>query len=59
MVRPMLTIGAPIDHRFVDGFPAESFARSFRHVLADPWRLDAPPSGTAVAEVPAGPASLS
>lgn len=40
VARPMLTVTATIDHRFVDGFQAAALAREFRRVLADPWSLD-------------------
>ena len=39
--RPMLTVTATIDHRFVDGFQGAALAREFRRVFADPWALDA------------------
>lgn len=38
--RPMLTVTATIDHRFVDGFQGAALAREFRRVFADPWSLD-------------------
>ena len=38
--RPMLTVTATIDHRFVDGFQGAALAREFRRVLGDPWSLD-------------------
>jgi pyruvate/2-oxoglutarate dehydrogenase complex dihydrolipoamide acyltransferase (E2) component len=61
VVRPMLTIGATIDHRFVDGFQAASLARSFRRVFEDPWSLDRPIVGSAgpPGDVPPGAASPS
>jgi pyruvate/2-oxoglutarate dehydrogenase complex dihydrolipoamide acyltransferase (E2) component len=40
VVRPMLTVTATLDHRFVDGFQAATLARTFRRVLEDPWSLD-------------------
>jgi hypothetical protein len=45
VTRPMLTLTATIDHRFVDGFQAATLARTFRRVFEDPWSLDvAPPA---------------
>jgi pyruvate/2-oxoglutarate dehydrogenase complex dihydrolipoamide acyltransferase (E2) component len=38
--RPMLTVTATIDHRFIDGFQAATLARSFRRSFEDPWSLD-------------------
>lgn len=38
--RPMLTVTATIDHRFVDGFQGAALAREFRRVFSDPWSLD-------------------
>jgi hypothetical protein len=40
VVRPMLTVTATVDHRFVDGFQAAVLARAFRRVFEDPWSLD-------------------
>jgi pyruvate/2-oxoglutarate dehydrogenase complex dihydrolipoamide acyltransferase (E2) component len=40
VVRPMLTVTATLDHRFVDGFQAATLARTFRRVFEDPWSLD-------------------
>jgi hypothetical protein len=42
VVRPMLTVTATIDHRYIDGFQAATLARVFRRVFEDPWSLDAP-----------------
>jgi len=42
VVRPMLTLTATIDHRFVDGFAAGRFAQTIRRVLEDPSLLDQP-----------------
>ena len=39
-VRPMMTLTATIDHRFVDGFAAGQFARTIRQVLEHPEMLD-------------------
>jgi hypothetical protein len=41
VVRPVLTVCATLDHRFVDGFQAAVLARAFRRVFEDPWSLDA------------------
>lgn len=40
VTRPMLTVTATIDHRFIDGFQAATLARAFRRVFDDPWSLD-------------------
>jgi hypothetical protein len=42
VVRPMLTVTATIDHRYIDGFQAATLARVFRRVFEDPWSLDRP-----------------
>lgn len=39
VVRPMLTITATIDHRFMDGFQGGVLARKVREIFADPARL--------------------
>jgi hypothetical protein len=39
VVRPMLTITATVDHRFIDGFQGGVLAREFHSVMADPWQL--------------------
>jgi pyruvate/2-oxoglutarate dehydrogenase complex dihydrolipoamide acyltransferase (E2) component len=41
VVRPILTITATIDHRFIDGFAGGKFAKTVRRVLEDPQLLDA------------------
>jgi hypothetical protein len=38
--RPMLTVTATIDHRFIDGFQAATLAQVFRRVFDDPWSLE-------------------
>jgi len=40
VVRPLLTITATIDHRFMDGAQGAVLARVMRRVFADPWSLD-------------------
>jgi pyruvate/2-oxoglutarate dehydrogenase complex dihydrolipoamide acyltransferase (E2) component len=40
-IRPMLTVCATIDHRYIDGFQAATLARTFRRVFEDPHGLDA------------------
>ncbi len=40
VVRPILTVTATIDHRFIDGFQGGILAREFRRVFEDPWSLD-------------------
>lgn len=39
-VRPMLTLTATFDHRYVDGFAAASFAHAVQEYLADPAALE-------------------
>lgn len=39
VIRPMLTITATIDHRFMDGFQGGVLARKVREIFADPSRL--------------------
>ena len=39
VVRPMLTITATIDHRFMDGFQGAVLARKVREIFADPSLL--------------------
>lgn len=41
VIRPMLTVTATVDHRFVDGYQAATLARAFRRTFEDPWDLDA------------------
>jgi pyruvate/2-oxoglutarate dehydrogenase complex dihydrolipoamide acyltransferase (E2) component len=38
--RPLLTITATIDHRFIDGFQGGTLAKVVRQVLEDPWILE-------------------
>ena len=38
--RPLLTLTATIDHRFVDGFQLGTLAKVLRQVLDDPWTAD-------------------
>jgi pyruvate/2-oxoglutarate dehydrogenase complex dihydrolipoamide acyltransferase (E2) component len=48
VVRPMLTITATIDHRFMDGHEGGRLARTVRELFANPWQLDGlqgPPEG--------------
>lgn len=55
-VRPLLTLTATIDHRFMDGAQGAVLARVVREVFADPWALDGldgPPAALAAAEAPA------
>jgi hypothetical protein len=40
VVRPVLTITATVDHRFIDGFQAATLAREVHRVFDDPWSLD-------------------
>jgi hypothetical protein len=46
VVRPMLTLTATFDHRYVDGFHASQFADAVRSYCQDPARFEPPlPSG--------------
>jgi len=45
VVRPMLTITATFDHRYVDGFHAARFARSVRGYCQAPASFEPPPDG--------------
>lgn len=38
--RPMLTVTATIDHRFIDGFQGGVLARAFRAAFENPWSLE-------------------
>jgi len=40
VIRPMLTLTATLDHRFIDGMDAAKFAKTIRRVLEHPWELD-------------------
>lgn len=40
VARPLLTVTATIDHRFIDGFQGGVLAREFRRVFDNPWSLD-------------------
>ena len=42
VVRPMFTISATMDHRYLDGFHAARLARSVKEYLADPKRFEPP-----------------
>jgi pyruvate dehydrogenase E2 component (dihydrolipoamide acetyltransferase) len=46
VVRPVLTITATVDHRYIDGFQAAALARAVHRVFADPWSLDRDPAPT-------------
>lgn len=51
VVRPLLTITATIDHRFLDGAQGAVIAKVIREQLENPWLLDGlekPPEGLAV-----------
>ena len=39
-VRPLITLSATLDHRFVDGYQAAVIADHVRRAFADPWSLD-------------------
>jgi pyruvate dehydrogenase E2 component (dihydrolipoamide acetyltransferase) len=48
VVRPMLTLTATFDHRFVDGYHAAGFARAVTEYCADPAAFEPPlPAGRA------------
>ncbi len=40
VIRPMMTLSATIDHRFVDGFQAAELAKTMRAAFENPWMLD-------------------
>jgi len=42
VVRPMLTLTATFDHRYVDGFHAAQFADAVRSYCQDPARFEPP-----------------
>lgn len=44
-VKPMITISATIDHRFIDGYQLGAVAKIFRQVIEDPWSLEADTGG--------------
>jgi len=50
VARPILTITATIDHRFVDGFQVGAIAREFHRIMNDPWSLDARSAAVEAAE---------
>lgn len=47
VVRPLVTITATVDHRFIDGAQLGVLAGEFRKVLEHPFDLDAPPPAIA------------
>jgi pyruvate dehydrogenase E2 component (dihydrolipoamide acetyltransferase) len=51
--RPMLTVTATIDHRFIDGFQGGVLARAFRDAFEDPWSLETPVGSADAVEDPA------
>jgi pyruvate dehydrogenase E2 component (dihydrolipoamide acetyltransferase) len=53
--RPMLTITATVDHRFVDGFQLGTLAKTVRETFEDPWTA----FGTAAPALPAPVAAAS
>jgi pyruvate dehydrogenase E2 component (dihydrolipoamide acetyltransferase) len=44
-VRPMVTLSATMDHRYLDGFHAARLARSVREYLDDPAKFEPEPGG--------------
>lgn len=40
VIRPLLTITATIDHRFIDGFQGGVLAKVVRSILENPWQLE-------------------
>ena len=48
VVRPMLTLTATFDHRYVDGFHAAQFARAIREYSENPVAFEPPLSGEKV-----------
>ena len=55
VVRPMVTLTATFDHRYVDGRQAVQFARAVREYCADPARFE--PHVPAAGAAPVGPVS--
>jgi pyruvate dehydrogenase E2 component (dihydrolipoamide acetyltransferase) len=55
VARPILTITATMDHRYVDGAHAARLARSVRAYLEDPSAFEPPPVPDAVLEEVPGP----
>lgn len=51
VVRPILTISATMDHRYLDGAHAAKLARSVRAYLGDPSAFERLPGDTVVAEL--------
>jgi pyruvate/2-oxoglutarate dehydrogenase complex dihydrolipoamide acyltransferase (E2) component len=56
VVRPMLTVTATVDHRFIDGFQGAVLAQAFRRAFQDPWSLTPAPAGRDVDGSVADPA---
>jgi pyruvate/2-oxoglutarate dehydrogenase complex dihydrolipoamide acyltransferase (E2) component len=52
VVRPVLPLGAMIDHRFVDGYQAAVVARIVRDYLEDPAAFDPVPPAAVLADEP-------
>lgn len=52
-IRPMMTITATIDHRFMDGAQGGVLARVVRDILENPWQLDNTPDDAPTAALPA------
>ena len=51
--RPLLTVTATIDHRFIDGFQGGVLAKAFREAFEDPWSLEGGSSSDVEIEDPA------
>jgi pyruvate dehydrogenase E2 component (dihydrolipoamide acetyltransferase) len=45
VVRPMLTLTATMDHRYIDGYHAARLARSVRAYFAEPGAYEPPLEG--------------
>ncbi len=57
-VRPLLTVTATIDHRFIDGYQGGVLARAFRRVFDNPWSLEGmegPPAPKPARRAPSRP----
>ena len=51
VARPMLTITASLDHRYLDGFHAARLAEAFQEYLADPGSFEPPLEGAVVTAI--------
>ncbi|MBK9178507.1 MAG: 2-oxo acid dehydrogenase subunit E2 [Acidimicrobiales bacterium] len=58
VVRPILPLGAMIDHRFIDGYQGAVIAKIMREYLGDPAAFDPVPVPAAMEELPPLPAGV-